>query len=231
VKDYVSVTYDENKRPRTDYPYKLAEYLCTRFSIEQNSKFLDIGCGRGEFMEAFKKMGMNVFGVDKCEYASKKLDEYEVKNCDLENERIDYESNSFDVVFSKSVIEHFHNPENFIKECYRILKPGGRLIILTPDWISQMRIFYDDYTHRTPFTADSLKDFFEIHNFLKINTELFYQLPIIWKVPIVKMFSWVVQLIIPAKFALKSPVKFLRWSKELMILGTGLKKTEDENNE
>ena len=45
-----------------------------------------------------------------------------------------------------------------MKESWRVLKPGGRLIALTPDWKSQMKTFYNDYTHVRPYTVDSLGD-------------------------------------------------------------------------
>ena len=44
------------------------------------------------------------------------------------------------------------------KEAYRVLKPSGILINLTPEWKYIYKSFYDDYTHRTPFTKKSLED-------------------------------------------------------------------------
>ena len=48
------------------------------------------------------------------------------------NEKLPYEDN-FLMYLLKSFIEHFYYPENF-NEFYRILKPGGIIISLTPDW-------------------------------------------------------------------------------------------------
>ena len=56
----------------------------------------------------------------------------------------------FDVIYSKSVIEHFYYPEKILKEAYRVLKPGGIIITLTPDWEFIYKSFYEDFTHRTP---------------------------------------------------------------------------------
>jgi SAM-dependent methyltransferase len=127
----------------------------------------------------------------------------------------------FDVVFAKSVIEHLFNPENFMKECYRILKPSGRLIIMTPDWISQMKIFFDDYTHRQPYTLTALKDILDIFLFKDVSSEIFYQIPILWKYPALKAISGIIRLLVPV--TAKSNIRFIRWSTELMILGTGVK--------
>ena len=79
---------------------------------------------------------------------------------DISKVPVPYSDNFFDIVFSKSFIEHFYYPEEIFKEAHRILKPSGILINLTPEWNYIYKSFYDDYTHRTPFTKKSLE---EIH--------------------------------------------------------------------
>ncbi len=44
-----------------------------------------------------------------------------------------FSSDSFDAIFMSHVIEHVYDPAGFVKECFRVLKPGGRLIALTPN--------------------------------------------------------------------------------------------------
>ncbi|SJZ98894.1 class I SAM-dependent methyltransferase [Sediminibacterium ginsengisoli] len=51
-----------------------------------------------------------------------------------------FEDNCFDLVFSVFVIEHSARPASFLDECKRILKPGGRLIILCPDFMGYGRM-------------------------------------------------------------------------------------------
>ncbi|MCX6721583.1 MAG: methyltransferase domain-containing protein, partial [Candidatus Staskawiczbacteria bacterium] len=130
-----------------------------------------------------------------------------------------FENNCFDTVFSKSVIEHIKVPDNFMKEIIRVLKPGGKLIILTPDWQSQMNIFYDDYTHVHPYTAIGLRDMLKVFGFKKVEAEKFYQLPILWRYAWLKIFSRLLQLFGPVKKIYKN--KFIRWSRELMVLAYG----------
>jgi ubiquinone/menaquinone biosynthesis C-methylase UbiE len=184
-------------------------------------KFLDCGCGRGDFLEAFHRLGVEVYGIDGSDFAVQSLAAYRVRKGDLEAGTFPFEDGTFDFVFSKSVIEHFHNPEHFVRESIRVLKSGGRLLTLTPDWKTQMAIFFDDYTHRTPFTPDALKDMFEIFGLKNVTSEKFYQLPVVWRYPALKVISAFLRLFVPVTRKVKN--KFIRWSVELMILGTGVK--------
>ena len=104
------------------------------------------------------------------------LNKFHSKICNLENELLPFKDGYFDIVFSKSVIEHFYYPEKIFKEVFRVLKPGGKVITLTPDWTYNYKIFYEDYTHRTPFMYESLRDIQLINGFIEVQVEFFYQL-------------------------------------------------------
>ena len=132
-RDYVDVIYNEHDRPLTTYPNRLARYLFDRYGIKSGQRFLDIGCGRGEFLRGFIDCGVQGYGVDRSLAAKKYCPEAELRTTDLEKDGIPYEDNCFDVIYSKSVIEHFHNPEKLAQEMFRVLKPGGLAITLCPD--------------------------------------------------------------------------------------------------
>jgi SAM-dependent methyltransferase len=225
--DYVSVIYEINRTPPSDYPLKLASYLCNRFSIERGSRLLEVGCGRGDFLKAFQKLGIDCSAVDLCSSTSNLLCNIEVRNVDISKDKLPYEDNFFDIVYHKSLIEHLYSPDNLMRETFRVLKPGGRVIMLVPDWHSQMKVFYEDYTHCRPYDTTSLNDVLRIYGFSKIETELFYQLPAVWKYPRIRIICKMLQLILSVPLARKLSnlmgVKFFRWSVELMVLGTGRK--------
>ena len=132
--DYVEVIYNEQDRPFTTYPQKLAKYLFSRYDLKKGQKLLDVGCGRGEFLKGFIDSGLDGFAVDRSEAVLKYLPNSNFKKSDVENQGIPYQDNFFDIVYSKSVIEHFYNPDKLIREVFRILKSGGLIITLCPSW-------------------------------------------------------------------------------------------------
>ena len=143
----------------------------------------------------------------------------------MANEKLPYEDNYFDVIYSKSIIEHFYFPEKIFQEAYRVLKPGGIIITLTPEWKYIYKSFYDDYTHRVPFTKTSLRDIHEMQNFKQIQVESFIQLPILFKKSyfsyFLKFLSFLTRIIIPDNFRMKN--KWIRFSKEIMLLSIATK--------
>lgn len=122
------------------FPTEKAEIDIRVFYLKSwyGKKMLDIGCGDGSLIGRLAKKGWDVQGIDFDEKAvahckSKGLN---VKAGDLISQN--FPPLSFDVITWNHVIEHVFNPKEVIEECYRLLKPGGRLIIATPNnksWI------------------------------------------------------------------------------------------------
>lgn len=219
MSDYLKVVYSEKERPYTAYPPKLCKHLFDRFSLKPGERLLDLGCGRGEFLKGFAGLGMTAEGLDQCSTAKDLNKGYKVEIADFDKEALPYEDNSFDAIFCKSVIEHFYYPDKIFKEAYRILKPGGKFIVMTPDWEAVYKTsFYEDYTHRTPFTVTSLKDIYAIFNFTDIFVCKFRQLPLLWKYPFLNIFAKIIAVVCP-----RSKIKAIRFSKEIMLLGCAKK--------
>ena len=166
---YLDIIYSSERRPFSRYPSKLIKELVKKYDLSFNSSILELGCGRGEFLNEFTKLGMKGFGIDISSYAKNFCKNAEIKVCDITKQKLPYPDNHFDIVYSKSFIEHFYYPEEIFKEALRVLKPSGIFINLTPEWKYFFKsLFYDDYTHRTPFTKESLKDIYLI-NFIVYN--------------------------------------------------------------
>ncbi|MDP3982949.1 MAG: class I SAM-dependent methyltransferase [bacterium] len=124
--------------------------------VNKKAKAIDIGCGDGKLTLDFrdKLRSCKITGADGQDgrlLAATKNGVDEVIKVNLE-EKWPLKNKSFDVVISNQVIEHMVNVDNFIKEIYRTLKPGGYCIISTENLSSWHNIFalilgYQDFSH------------------------------------------------------------------------------------
>jgi SAM-dependent methyltransferase len=217
--DYLNVVYDEAERPKTDYPAKLAGYLANRFGLKPGQSLLEIGCGRSEFLSGFRAQGLKCSGFDISPAAPGFAPGLDIRVGNLENGDIPFDANSFDVIYSKSLVEHLRDPERYFKEAFRLLKPGGLCLTLVPDWEANYRIYFDDFTHRTPFTTVSLTDIYKMCAFEQVKVEKFRQLPVVWKYPSLNLVCGIIAPVVPVR----TKNKFLRWSREIMLLGQARK--------
>lgn len=223
TQDYVAVQYDLKRRPVTNYPTKLANHLVGLHDIPTNSKLLEVGVGRPDVLVGFRTAGMQVFACDispVSEVACKK-EVIPFKYVNLEDGNLPYESSSFDVVYSKSVIEHMNDPLSFVSESFRVLKPGGVLLVLTPDWEANYRTFFDDFTHVRPMSRRSMNLLLSMLDPVEVLAYRFRQLPSTWRNPFLNALCAIVAPFVPVNT--KKP--FFRWSRELMLVGVARKKS------
>ena len=170
------------------------------FEENKSKKVLDIGCGRGIFLDLLSEAGMNAYGIDGSEEA--------IKNCKAKGhnntecgdifpylEKKAEEKENFDGIFCSHLIEHL--PSDLAVEliclCNRLLSPGGRLILVTPNPSNLevlTEIFWLDPTHVRPYPRNLLTAMLEAANFETIESfadrrtrrkysfkEMFYRLP------------------------------------------------------
>ena len=225
---YLKTVYDRNREPKTTYPSKLINYLIKRFNLKRESRLLELGIGNGDFLQEFHKYGFECFGLDR-EISFEVNRNLKIKKVNLARQKFPFQNNTFDIVYHKSVLEHFYRDEAdlIMKESYRVLKKGGKLIILVPDWVSQMKNYFEDYTHVHPYDILAVADLLKMYGFRNVKSDFFYQLPIIWRYPVFKLVSRFISIFMSVHLARKltefTKWKFFRWSRELMILGYGEK--------
>ena len=106
------------------------------FDKFKGKKIIEIECGLGTDLLQFARGGANVTGVDltaqSIELVKRRFD---MENLPVEAfvadaENLPFEDNGFDLVYSFGVLHHTPNTQKAIDEAYRILKPGGRIIIM-----------------------------------------------------------------------------------------------------
>jgi SAM-dependent methyltransferase len=103
--------------------------------VQTGDRILDSGCGMGEWTVYLNQLGYQTTGLDISERTIMRLKtllpQYEFVRGDIRN--TDFPENCFDVLFSWGAFEHFENgPGECLRESFRILKPGGRLLITVP---------------------------------------------------------------------------------------------------
>lgn len=96
-------------------------------------RLLEIGCGSGDLIAFMKQRGWHVSGVDTDPVAVQTAVSRGLTVLCGTLEESCFSSNSMDAIVLSHVIEHVHNPTETILECYRVLKPGGRLVLATPN--------------------------------------------------------------------------------------------------
>jgi len=97
-------------------------------------QLLDVGCGGGRFLARMKKRGWDVEGTDFDAQAAEKVSKRygitthvgDLPDCKLP-------SNTFDAITMNQTVEHLYDPKATLEACLRILKPGGVLVMTTPN--------------------------------------------------------------------------------------------------
>jgi ubiquinone/menaquinone biosynthesis C-methylase UbiE len=129
-----SAAQGEKRRPTSvkSSPESVFEEKLRRI-VAPGDHVLDAGCGTGKFfgMEFARKIGCRLVGIDVRKNLSVNSEIDFALRAELN--RLPFSDGSFDVVNCRLVIEHVDFPDAVLKEFYRVLKPGGRLAIFTPN--------------------------------------------------------------------------------------------------
>jgi ubiquinone/menaquinone biosynthesis C-methylase UbiE len=154
------------------------------YSDEATGKILDIGCGTGRFTIPFARRFKNftVVGADKSsnmlEQAKQKGGAERVEWTEQDICDQGFESASFDLVFVSDLLHHIANPLDAIRECKRVLRPGGWLlckygamenIANDPEHVFFPQTIVVD-AKRTP-TQEQVVDWLRTENFRGVNSQ------------------------------------------------------------
>lgn len=109
----------------------------------RHAKVLDIGTGTGHIAEYIAKHAGAVTSIDVLDQRKTKSG-YDFRL--VEDERLPFPNNSFDVVISNHVVEHVYDQQLHLSEISRVLKPGGIIYLATPN-----RLWITDPHFKVPF--------------------------------------------------------------------------------
>ena len=142
IEDYdpdfvLSQIYNQDKDRLEKEALQVRDYETTKRFLSdhfpQKGKLVEVGSGLGYLLNFFKEDGWDTVGLEPnagmCKYAEVELGLTVISKI---LEKAGFEDNSADTVLMMHVIEHVPEPATTLKEIYRILKPGGILVLETP---------------------------------------------------------------------------------------------------
>ena len=136
---------------------------------------IDVGCGRGEWLQRCQNKFYKSIGIESDNYMAKLCRDYglSVIEGDAIDELSKFEANSISVITIFHVIEHleFNKLQKMIGECHRILSDDGILIMETPsidNLIVSTKTFYIDHTHINHINPEAISFHLEKAGFNKV---------------------------------------------------------------
>lgn len=100
-----------------------------------DTKILEVGCGDASFTKCLAKYSSAITAIDiaaqQIERNAKAYPEIKFIQHDVA-ERFPFGNDSFDVIWCSEVLEHLFDPRFALREMYRVLNPGGRLLVTVP---------------------------------------------------------------------------------------------------
>lgn len=167
---------EKNKK---DYERLAVEFSASRFlnwpeveilaeeHVKSEMKILDLGCGNARLYPIIKKHNAEYLGVDSCKSLLNITKEKYPEICCCEGEVTDLklEDNFFDIIFYIAVLHHLPSAElrlKSLKECFRVLRPGGLFICSVWNLVNSERIL-EQATQRVKnpqlYEGSGLRDF------------------------------------------------------------------------
>lgn len=148
------------------YPTRKAalDFNAMYLRVQSGARLLEIGCGGGRQLEFLRHLGWQAEGLD--------LDPVAVEVASARGLTVHagslkeqgFPDRYFDAVVSSHVIEHVHDPVGLLRECGRILRPGGKLVVVTPNtaswghrWFRSNWLALDPPRHLHLFNPASLR--------------------------------------------------------------------------
>ena len=145
---------------------------------------LDIGAGEGIFLEYLQKAKLNLNNLSALEISKHAIEKGKKKNPEVNyiqgsaDDIYHFGDGEFDTLFMTDVIEHLLDMDQALSECRRVIKSGGKLIVITPvfNWLKKViiasffweKFFYPNNPHIRFFTKKSMDQIMSKHGFRRV---------------------------------------------------------------
>lgn len=164
LNDYYLAFENKFRGERKQIVNRYEKYL-DLINIEKVNNSLDVGCGRGEWLELLDKKGIKGLGIDTNASMIKECKENNINNVICQDAfeclaKVD--DNTFDLITAFHIIEHieFESLLKLLFELKRVLKNDGQLVLETPNpknLLVASLTFYNDPTHLNPIPPEVMK--------------------------------------------------------------------------
>lgn len=163
---------------------QVRDYDRLRMELEdlhpKRGRLLEVGCSLGQLLLAFSEQGWDVTGLDPWREAALYVRKTLGVECHATTlDAVPFQEGSFDVVVMLHVIEHVSNPRVTLEQLFRLLKPGGHLVLETPRYDTvtfrllgkrERSLSCDGHVYF--FTTEDLRRMAEITGFEVVKSEL-----------------------------------------------------------
>lgn len=162
--------------------------------VPDGARVLDVGCSSGYLARPLAERGCTVVGIELDEDAAAAARDVcsEVLVGDVESLELPFEPASFDVVLCGDLVEHLRDPQRFLGRVRPLLRPGGRLVLTTPNvanWTIRLGLLAGrwrytdrgilDRTHAHLFTRKTLRETLERAGYRVVELDFTVPVPLL----------------------------------------------------